>query len=93
MKGIHDVVSELSIRRDIDPPPIEYQAIPFLPFFTVQAFPVFNSFRALTTESSQSVQSQTLSRKVEPSPLMVTWEGLSLLTVIDSMGWVSARRY
>ena len=30
MEGIHDVMSELAIRGDIDPASVEYQAISFL---------------------------------------------------------------
>jgi len=80
-------VSELAIGGDVDPPSIEYQAISFSPFLLAQAFASVQSFRALMTETSQSTQYQTLSRKMEPSPLMVIWEGLSLLTAIDSLGW------
>jgi len=48
--------------------------------------PVFSSFRALMTESSQSAQFQTLSKKVEPSPSIVNQMGLSQLTTMDSLG-------
>ena len=32
MEGIHNVVSELAVRGDVDPPSVEYQAISFSPF-------------------------------------------------------------
>jgi len=41
---------------------------------------------------SSIAQVLDLSKKVEPSP-MVTQDGLSLLAAVDSLGWVSARRY
>src|SRR5882724_11669750 len=35
MEGVHYVVFELAIGRDVNTPSVEYQAIPFLPFLTM----------------------------------------------------------
>ena len=87
MEGIHNVVSELAIGRDIDPPPKEYQAIPFLPFFMVQAFASVQLLQGFDNLVLSIHAVSDSSKKMEPSPSMGTQEGLSLLTAIDSLGW------
>jgi len=80
MKGVYYVVSELAIGGNIDPLSIEHQAIFLLPFLMVQTFA---SVQLLQCSDDQILPISTV---VDPSPSMVTWEGLSPFAVMDSLG-------